>query len=221
MKHRSSKAASVHAIPTKYHGVQFRSRLEATWAAFFDNCGWRWEYEPMDFRGWIPDFILIGKMKVLVEVKPIISQDSQLERSIDEALPNHQLIGNEHVELLIVGSFPIFDEHNDQAYIGWLSECDDCQLISDDDRIPSEHECCGYGWWELAPLGFWAGSENKINNVNASPGFCHEAGSFTDRMTGCYDGGCYGQNRLYDSFRFFKFAWSDAKNQTQWKRNRK
>jgi hypothetical protein len=44
------------AIPTRYGGVQFRSRLEARWAAFFDLAGWRWQYEPIDLAGWIPDF---------------------------------------------------------------------------------------------------------------------------------------------------------------------
>lgn len=58
------------AIPTKYAGVQFRSRLEARWAAMFDLLGWRWEYEPIDLDGYIPDFIVRGSL--LVEVKPIV-----------------------------------------------------------------------------------------------------------------------------------------------------
>lgn len=44
------------AIPTIYKDVQFRSRLEARWAAFFDLLSWKWDYEPCDFKGWIPDF---------------------------------------------------------------------------------------------------------------------------------------------------------------------
>lgn len=48
------------AIPTRYSGVQFRSRLEARWAAFFDIAGWRWQYEPIDLAGWIPDFRLVA-----------------------------------------------------------------------------------------------------------------------------------------------------------------
>lgn len=64
------------AIPTMYAGVQFRSRLEARWAAFFDLAGWRWEYEPFDLEGYIPDFrvqVLSGLLRiddwVLAEVK--------------------------------------------------------------------------------------------------------------------------------------------------------
>jgi hypothetical protein len=59
-------------FPTTYAGTNFRSRLEARWAAFFDLCGWRWEYEPSDERGWIPDFLLIGCTRTTkVEVKSI------------------------------------------------------------------------------------------------------------------------------------------------------
>ncbi len=65
---------SIAAIPTVYAGVQFRSRLEARWAAFFDLLRWRWEYEPIDLDGYIPDFVLSrsGKQPALVEVKPVI-----------------------------------------------------------------------------------------------------------------------------------------------------
>ena len=42
--------------PTVYNGVQFRSRLEAQWACFFDQARWKWDYEPMDLLGWTPTF---------------------------------------------------------------------------------------------------------------------------------------------------------------------
>lgn len=67
---------SIPAIPTVYNGVQFRSRLEARWAAFFDKLGWPWLYEPIDLAGYIPDFILpFPHGKVLVEVKPVLVLD--------------------------------------------------------------------------------------------------------------------------------------------------
>lgn len=81
------------AIPTLYNGVQFRSRLEARWAAFFDLLGWRWTYEPVDLAGYIPDFFIelgapplyfaesgIYSDKFLVEVKP------DAETVLDEAV---------------------------------------------------------------------------------------------------------------------------------------
>ena len=59
---------AIAAIETEYRGIKFRSRLEARWAAFFDQCGWSWQYEPVDLNGWMPDFSIEGKC--LVEVKP-------------------------------------------------------------------------------------------------------------------------------------------------------
>jgi hypothetical protein len=64
----------IKAIPTVFQGVQMRSRLEARWAAFFTECGWEWTYEPFDFEGWSPDFLLKLHRPVFVEVKPKITQ---------------------------------------------------------------------------------------------------------------------------------------------------
>lgn len=77
---------TVKAHPTMYRGVQYRSRLEARWAAFFDLAGWQHEYEPIDLPGWSPDFRVEflcghsgcektegkrdGSHVLLVEVKP-------------------------------------------------------------------------------------------------------------------------------------------------------
>jgi hypothetical protein len=70
---------TVKAHPTMYNGVQYRSRLEARWAAFFDLIGWQHEYEPIDLPGWSPDFRVVfpcghsecsGSHSLLVEVKP-------------------------------------------------------------------------------------------------------------------------------------------------------
>jgi hypothetical protein len=69
----------IKAHPTMYNGVQYRSRLEARWAAFFDLIGWQHEYEPIDLPGWSPDFRVVfpcghsecpSHHSLLVEVKP-------------------------------------------------------------------------------------------------------------------------------------------------------
>lgn len=66
---------TIKAIPTEYNGVMFRSRLEASWAAFFDCTSIAWDYEPLDMSGWTPDFIIHGgqdaRSETLVEVKPV------------------------------------------------------------------------------------------------------------------------------------------------------
>lgn len=63
---------TIQPKPTVYEGRLFRSNLEATWAAFFDNMGWKWEYEPIVLDGWIPDFLLKQwGTDVWCEVKPM------------------------------------------------------------------------------------------------------------------------------------------------------
>jgi hypothetical protein len=57
------------AIPTVFAGVQFRSRLEARWAAFFELLKWPWDYEPIDLAGYIPDFLIRAPVPFIVEVK--------------------------------------------------------------------------------------------------------------------------------------------------------
>lgn len=74
----------VAAIPTRYNSVQFRSRLEARWAALFDLTGIKWDYEPFDLDGWTPDFLIKGKVPALVEVKPVYFSEFE-SLSIDQA----------------------------------------------------------------------------------------------------------------------------------------
>ena len=70
----------IQAIPTRYGGLLFRSRLEARWALFFDRLHIPWEYEPQGFdigdgQAYLPDFLLgMGKI-VWAEVKPSVWAD--------------------------------------------------------------------------------------------------------------------------------------------------
>lgn len=66
---------TIPAIPTTYGGTNFRSRLEARWAAAFDILGWRWTYEPLDGSGYVPDFLIAGPHPFLIEVKPAVTED--------------------------------------------------------------------------------------------------------------------------------------------------
>lgn len=101
----------IKAIPTTYAGVRFRSRLEARWAAFFDLCGIKWEYEPFDLDGWAPDFLLrdlISAPVALVEVKPIdINVEGHyeiLQRDCQKAFRH----ANDHV-VIVCGMAPDFE----------------------------------------------------------------------------------------------------------------
>lgn len=53
-------ASELRGRPTLYKGIRMRSRLEADYAAYLDDGGTEWEYEPECFGGpggqWLPDF---------------------------------------------------------------------------------------------------------------------------------------------------------------------
>ena len=181
------------AIPTIYEGRQYRSRLEAKWAAFFRLAGWEVEYEPYDLDGWIPDFIIRGNKHdgwenypneqhrdhVLVEVKPVIEFPDVVAERLQPLCPDN-------AEILICGCGLL-----DRGYgLGWLWDGEQ---------------------WCKAPLGHW----EKGNGVI---GFCHESGSFHDRISGGYDGGTYGG--LSRNTRMLKdpvTVWNSASNAVQWK----
>jgi hypothetical protein len=100
----------IKARPTKYRGIMFRSQLEATWAAFFDQIGWPWEYEPFELSGWLPDFLLRGRGRdVLVEVKPVDITDHDVEVKITNAAKGCD------AHLMICGRQPYFHGVYDSA----------------------------------------------------------------------------------------------------------
>lgn len=157
-----------------YRGFRFRSRLEACWAAFFDLCKWPWEYEPADFDGWFPDFVLLGEKgnRIFVEVKPIAEEYLALQGRIDRS-------GCQD-ECLIVGLCPTLlctDGFSDECRLGWLREGD---------------------WWSEAVL-FRPTTEkcgcSKLNDREIASrypiDFCHALGSYELRMSGLYDGDHY------------------------------
>ena len=102
-----------------YRGVLFRSRLEAKWAAFFDNVGWHWEYEPCEFNGWFPDFAIYGKDETIhVEIKPIVKFCQETADKID-------LSGCTSDVLLLGQTCPISNgasTTNNTVQLGWMRQ---------------------------------------------------------------------------------------------------
>lgn len=110
------------AIPTRYAGCFFRSRLEARWAVFFDHLGIEWEYEPEGYmcsyrlsdwsseRIWyLPDFWL-PEHELHVEVKATLNH-SELTRLLDCAASLSSRNGggchdNGGHDLLVCGKIP-------------------------------------------------------------------------------------------------------------------
>jgi hypothetical protein len=69
----------------------------------FDNLGWSYEYEPVDFGPWSPDFaITTHSGPLFVEVKPI--PEGQMDLATIERM---RLVPGEH---LLVGLHPWWDD---------------------------------------------------------------------------------------------------------------
>ena len=119
----------IKAIPTTYSNARFRSRLEAKWAAFFDLCGWRWEYEPLDLDGWVPDFGMVGHNGlILVEVKPIEwTEDWQKNHELIYRVRDRELRSDlvkcrnaGEREVLILGAYPFRLGNELSSYLGMI-----------------------------------------------------------------------------------------------------
>lgn len=103
------------SIPTRYNGTTFRSRLEARWAAFFDQLGWKWDYEPVDLKGYIPDFLLAWHRPLLVEVKPIVDwKDGQF----DSAARKIKKSGWRYEAIVVGASIEASNENADATRLG-------------------------------------------------------------------------------------------------------
>lgn len=76
-------------------------------------------------------------------------------------------------------------------------------------------EHCG---WAEANLGIWSGAAdyNGFKDINPKNiiGFCHSEQSFSDRITGLYDGGCAGDKNLPEDK--ISSLWAEAGNIVQW-----
>jgi hypothetical protein len=178
---------SAHAIPTRYAGRRFRSRLEARWAAFFDLVGWRWEYEPFDLSGWIPDFVLIGAATTLVEVKPIAELVDAVAYQACTKTADAVRRSNRRDEILLLGyAWP--ETSTGDLGLGWL-----CEWYGGEPLCPN---------WDVAPFHHADGL-----------GFHHSSGRFESRITGVRRGsGCWGTFAPAPLA-----EWAEAGNLTQWR----
>lgn len=111
------------AIQTEYKGYLFRSRLEARWAVFFDECGVRWEYEPEGYDlgdgiHYLPDFRLHGvtvshgyhrkNCTIYVEVKGEMNDADaeKINRFYQAGYPEDSDWGVSGAAVLVVGNIP-------------------------------------------------------------------------------------------------------------------
>ncbi len=185
----------MEGIITMYRNRRYRSRLEARWAVMFDLLSWRYEYEPYDLRGWIPDYALFGAEEIITEVKPYSSLEEFDRGKILAALKGTEKWGKEVLLLgstLIAAAMPIWD-NRPAVILGFLGEFEK----------GVGREFGGEYWFSRAILNYYEGKW----------GFYHEEGCFKDRITGLYEGDHYLCNPGYEEV---LKLWNQAGNIVQW-----
>lgn len=104
----------IKSKPTEYKGIQFRSKLEAQVAYFFDQCGITWQYEPDRLgdgdREYNPDFYLPetddyvevkgerpGYEQEILKARSFVSFDGPIKRLIIiSEIPDPSEVGMPH-----------------------------------------------------------------------------------------------------------------------------
>jgi len=197
-------------ILTLFDGIEYRSRLEARWAAFFTEIGWKFTYEPFDGNGYIPDFLIHGKSPLLVEVKPAHSLVG-FEEPIEKM--NKGLRGHWSDDALIVGVDPFVAPWPTDG--GW----DDS--FSSMGRFGSADATCGYYQEDcshnsLSCTASWHFDAAVLAKCVGIKGACGGVGVFSELMSyahspcGHYDG---GHGEPVD----LRPAWARAINAVKWR----
>lgn len=189
------------AIETVYRNFTFRSRLEAKWAVFFDLCGWSWSYEPKDLNGWIPDFA-IGERARLVEVKPYFHASEWVDAK-------RKIVASGCREpVILLGADPIWHANNSSEY-GVFGAPEVAKLFAPF-VINSQDD------WETEELhyGFTEG--------NGKIGLCTMDGAWTNQIWIAPDGISHPNkwSRVslgqYESEEHFASKWANACNASRW-----
>lgn len=187
-------------IPTLYDEQRFRSRLEATWARFFNVLGWRWVYEPFDEAGWIPDFALITTRHprgVLVEIKPEFTA-----AGIISAAGKAASYGGDR-PVLMLGAHPELD--TDGAHGGVVAGV-----------IREHHD----GWPQHLTEAEWG-----MCLAHGGPTFYAPDGDWACQVCGErgeHHGGCdWWIWDHHESLLWLRMAWRRAQNDVQWKPRRR
>lgn len=160
----------IKAIPTIYRGTQFRSRLEATWAADFDSHRVTWIYEAQGFERdsdglrYLPDFFL-PETRTVVEVKGLLGL-----RDVDKLMAFVEEAHRRDTLVIIAGPDATWSQvipgepsslHPDRrgldccatcgAWQFWTGECRACRVTSRRVAEPKTREdwIAVWRWWSV------------------------------------------------------------------------
>lgn len=194
------------AIATLYEGIEYRSRLEARWAAFFTNIGWKHTYEPFDGDGYIPDFLIQGPAKLLVEVKPAAEPCEYRApiAKIEAGVRNHW-----QADILIVGVNPMpwetFTWGTSHPAIGVIGE------YQANSWAPDTHG--GWAWGDACWLTCDGQCCAKYPTTCGRLGVFSEINGWASRPCGHY---CGDHHMGWPDKLAIRDAWASACNRVKW-----
>jgi len=176
-------------IETRYAGTVFRSRLEARWAAMFDLLEWRWDYEPVDLSGYVPDFFLhFPRGVLLAEVKPAT------DRLELEANARKIQLSGWRKDFLLLGAGPLATEP--APVLGLFAYFEE---------------------WPGDEPGWMPPDDAEVHRCLRcqKTSFHHASGSWFCPVCGAYDGNAYIES--VDS-KDVVAMWREAGNRVQWRK---
>ena len=198
-------------IANTYRGRRYRSLLETKWAAFFQQLGIEFEYEPFELNGWIPDFYFPNS-NTLVEIKPFKSFCGETAAKILAAR------GSQSYQLLMCGYRPNLCYRTrrwatEPLALGWL---DDGVYV----RRPESY-CPWHAerFWSLAAVG----TQRQMVEIPIWQEFAHpDIGFLSPDFTANVEAGELGSTEPLDektvvSYCAAKPLWDAACNEAQWK----
>lgn len=187
---------SARGITTVVNGIEYRSRLEARWALFFEKLGWDATYEPFDGDGYIPDFLIAGDHPMLVEVKPAVTP---IEYGDPIPKVTNGLAKRWTHDILIVGASPIIRSQFGDMSAGFLGE-NQSEIHQESAGKPSAWTFNSAMWAYCRHCG--------------ETGVYHEVQTYAIRPCGHYDGDGY----LGDpDGRMLRRLWAEASNEVKWR----
>jgi hypothetical protein len=123
----TNETPSIDAVPRRYAGVNFRSTLEADWAATLDDAEILWEYEPTTVTlpsgvTYIPDFYL-PEIRTWIEVKgpgiPRIEKAEEFAAMVACSCQGSGRCVNRECQIVLIGHPPERALHKWGAHTRW------------------------------------------------------------------------------------------------------
>ena len=169
-----------------YKGYEMRSIAEARWAAFFDICGIKWQYEPLNTGSYIPDFLLFGRRPLVVEIKGGATTLEQIKEQT--AYVPEALLGHSEADILCIGASPFIGSSDlfgrDDVVVGVIYGYQKPLPEYEGSERETMSSAC---YWDDSAVATSCEWSSECGD-GIRYGFCDEYGDYTNRPHGCHHG---------------------------------